>query len=330
MSARNDSWIALYRLMLVTRELDRVIGAADGHWHPALGEEGVIAGCYHGLRAGDALVPHYRGMIAACYARGGDLARLLAGLDGRVTSYSRGRYRSDVCGPIELGIIGLYSGALGPTLEYAAGPGLAAKLDAKGGVALAVFGDGTASRGNFHEAVNLAAVLRLPVVFVCQNSQFAISTSAQQEHGGRIVDRAAGFGIPGELVDGNDVVAVHDAVQAAVARARLGEGPALIDAFTYRVGGHMASDPGTYRSGEEVENWKARDPIALHEQRLLTEGVLDAAGVAALRDAVTAEVAAAMKQAQSAPMPGPEVLGLDRVFAGGGNGGTSVPLFRGA
>jgi len=315
MTARSDTWIALHRLMLVTRELDRLIGAADGHWHPALGEEGVIAGCYYGLRAGDALAPHYRGMLAASYARGGDLARLLAGLDGRATSYSRGRYRSDVCGPIELGIIGLYSGALGPTLEYAAGAALAAKLDAKGCVAVAVFGDGTASRGNFHEAVNLAAVLRLPVVFVCQNNQYAISTSAQQEHGGRIVDRAAGFGIPGELVDGNDVVAVHEAVQTAVAHARRGEGPTLVDAFTYRVGGHMASDPGSYRSREEVEKWKARDPIALHERRLIAERALDAAGVAALREAVATEVAAAMKRAQSDPMPGPEILGLNRVFA---------------
>jgi pyruvate dehydrogenase E1 component alpha subunit len=130
------------------------------------------------------------------------------------------------------------------------------------------------------------------------------------------VDRAAGFGIPGELVDGNDVVAVHDAVQAAIARARSGDGPALIEALTYRVGGHMASDPGTYRSSEDVEKWKARDPVALHERRLLAEGVLDAAAVATMRDAVATEVAAAMKQAQSDPMPGPEVLGLDRVFAG--------------
>lgn len=315
MGSGKEDRIALHRLMLVTRELDRVIGAADGHWHPALGEEGVVAGCYYGLREGDALVPHYRGMIAACYARGGDLRRLLAGLDGRATSYSRGRYRSDVCGPIELGIIGLYSGALGPTLEYAAGAALAAKLDAKGAVAVAVFGDGTASRGNFHEAVNLAAVLKLPAVFVCQNNQIAISTPAQGEHGGRIVDRAAGFGIPGQLVDGNDVVAVHAAVQGAVARARRGEGPSLIDALTYRVGGHMAADPGAYRSAEEVEQWKQRDPIALHEQRLLAEGRLDAARAAALREAVAAEVGAAMKAAQSDPLPGPDVLGLDRVFA---------------
>jgi acetoin:2,6-dichlorophenolindophenol oxidoreductase subunit alpha len=315
-SSRNDTWVALHRLMLLTRELDRVIGASDGHWHSSLGEEAVVAGCYHGLRAGDALAPHYRGMLSASYARGGDLARLLAGLDGRTTSYSRGRYRSDVCGPIELGIIGLYSGALGPTLEYAAGAALAAKLDGKGGVAVAVFGDGTASRGNFHEALNLAVVLGLPIVFVCQNNQFAISTPSQREHGGRIVDRAAGFGMPGELVDGNDVVAVHGAVQGAVARARRSEGPTLIDAFTYRVGGHMVSDPGGYRTREEVEQWKARDPVESHEARLLAEGVLDAAQLAALRSTVAAEVEAAMKRAQSDPIPGRDALGLDAVFAG--------------
>ena len=307
--------IALHRLMLLTRELDRVIGAADGHWHAALGEEAVIAGCYHGLREGDALAPHYRGMLQAACARGGDLARLLAGLDGRVTSYSRGRYRSDVCSPIELGIIGLYSGALGPTLEYAAGAALAARLDGKGAVAVAVFGDGTASRGNFHEALNLAAVLKLPVVYVCQNNQFAISTPSQREHGGRIVDRAAGFGMPGVEVDGNDVVAVHAAVQEAIARARRGEGPTLIDALTYRVGGHMASDPAAYRTDADVQAWKARDPIALHEARLLAEGLLDAAQLAVMSAEVAAEVEAAMRKAQSDPMPGPEDLGLDEVFA---------------
>ncbi|UCE30279.1 MAG: hypothetical protein JSW68_09315, partial [Burkholderiales bacterium] len=177
MTTTQDNWLALYRLMLVTRESDRVIGEVDGHWHPALGEEAVIAGCYHGLRAEDTVVPHYRGMVAASYARGADLRKLFAGLDGRATSYTRGRYRSDVCGPIQFRVIGLYSGALGPTIEYAVGAALAARLDAGGAVALAVFGDGTASRGNFHEAVNLAAVLRLPAVFVCQNNQIAISTT---------------------------------------------------------------------------------------------------------------------------------------------------------
>jgi TPP-dependent pyruvate/acetoin dehydrogenase alpha subunit len=316
MSTRDETWRALYRLMLVVRETDRVIGAIDGHWHPALGEEAVIAGCYHGLRADDMVAPHYRGMLAASYARGADLRRLFAGLDGRVTSHTRGRYRSDICGPFEVGVIGLYSGALGPTLEYAAGAALAAKLDGNGAIALAVFGDGSASRGNFHEAVNLGAVMKLPVVFVCQNNQYAISTPSGQEHGGSIVDRAPGYGIPGVRVDGNDVVAMHEAIGAAVARARAGDGPTLLEAFTYRLGGHMSADTAPYRSQDEVEQWARRDPIALHEARLAAEGILDAPGAARMKEEVAREVALAMSQAREDPMPGPEVLGIDRVFAG--------------
>lgn len=316
MSTTTETRLALHRLMRVVREIDRAIGAIDGHWHPAYGEEAVIAGCYHGLRAGDVVAPHYRGMVAASYARGADLRRLFAGLDGRVTSHTRGRYRSDVCGPIEVGVIGLYSGALGPTLEYAAGAALAAKLDGNGAVALAVFGDGSASRGNFHEALNLAAVMKLPVVFVCQNNQYAISTPSAQEHGGSIVDRAPGYGIPGERVDGNDVEAVHEAVASAIARARAGDGASLLEAFTYRLGGHMSADTAPYRSKEEVDEWARRDPIALHEARLVADGVLDAQAAARMNDEVAQEVALAMSQAREDPMPGPEVLGIDRVFAG--------------
>lgn len=315
MDDRTHAWISLYRLMLVTREADRVIGAIDGHWHPALGEEAVIAGCYHGLQENDVAAPHYRGMLAASYARGADLRRLFAGLDGRVTSYTRGRYRSDVCGPIQVGVIGLYSGALGPQLEYAAGAALAARLDGRQAIALAVFGDGTASRGNFHEAVNLSAVLRLPIVFVCQNNQFAISTPAERERGAGIAERAAGYGIPGLRVDGNDVVEVHAAVQDAASRARAGDGPTLIEALTYRVGGHMSADPAAYRSQDEARAWAARDPLARHEGRLAREGILDAEGAARLRLEVAAEVESAMALARQDPMPDADVLGIDRVFA---------------
>ena len=178
-----------------------------------------------------------------------------------------------------------------------------------------MFGDGTASRGNFHEAMNLAAVLELPVVFVCQNNQFAISTAAEHEHGGKIVDRAPGYGIPGVSVDGNDVVAVSEAVQHAVGRAREGGGATLIEALTYRVGGHMSADPATYRSPEEVKQWAQRDPIALHETRLAAQGILDATGAQRLKREVVDEVAQAMAQAQEDPMPDADVLGIDTVFA---------------
>ncbi|MBM3556323.1 MAG: thiamine pyrophosphate-dependent dehydrogenase E1 component subunit alpha, partial [Alphaproteobacteria bacterium] len=226
----NATLLDLYRLMALTRAIDKVIAKEDGHWHGLEGEEAAVAGLYHGLQPGDIVAPHYRGSLTAARAKGADLRKLLAGVLGKVTSYNRGRYRSDVCGPPQFGLIGLYSGALGPPVSYATGAALAFKLDKKPNVALAVFGDGSSSRGDCHEAMNMASVMKLPVVFACQNNQVAISTTAKDRVGGRsIADRAIGYGMPGQAVDGNDVLAVHEATQAAIARARAGEGPTLLD-----------------------------------------------------------------------------------------------------
>lgn len=307
----------MYELMVLAREIDRVAGSADGHWHSCEGEEAVVAACYYGWRKEDFVVPHYRGMLAAASARGADLRALLAGLTGKTTSHTRGRYRSDVCGPIEVNLIGLYSGALGPPLSYAAGTALAAKLDRSGAVTVAVFGDGTSNRGDFHEAVNLAAVLRLPVVYVCQNNQFAISTPSSRGVGARsIADRGAGYGIPGIAADGNDAIGLRAALETAIERARRGDGPSLIEALTYRVAGHLVADPAGYRPAEDVAAWRARDPLArlqrhLHECRMLTADQDEA-----LTRAVREKVDAAMAQACADPDPGPDVLGLDAVFAG--------------
>ena len=208
-------------------ERDDVV-AVDGHWHASEGEEAVLAACYCGLRDDDWVAPHYRGMLPAACARGADLRRLFAGLSGKTTSYSRGHYRSDVCAPVEHRMIGLYSGALGPTLEYATGAALAARLDGREAIAIAVFGDGTSSRGNAHEAINLAAVLKLPAVFVCQNNGFAISTPSASGVGARsVADRGAAYGIPGVAVDGNDVIARSSAVSLAT-RARAGSSAVLM------------------------------------------------------------------------------------------------------
>ncbi len=313
--ASNQVLLDLYRLMTLTRTLDAAIGAHDGHWHGLEGEEAVVAGVYHGLKSGDVVAPHYRGSVVAAYAKGADLRRLLAGILGKATSYNRGRYRSDVCGPPEFNIIGLYSGALGPPLSYAAGAALAAKLDGSGHVAIGVFGDGTSSRGDCHEAMNLAATQALPMVFVCQNNQIAISTPAANGIGGSIAARGAGYGMPGLEIDGNDVLAVHDTVQAAIARARDGGGPTLIEAVTYRVAGHFYSDAEDYRDADEVAAWRARDPIAAFRNRLVEQGVVDAAGLAAIDDEVGAEVSTAMAEAQADPDPGPELLGIEDVYA---------------
>jgi TPP-dependent pyruvate/acetoin dehydrogenase alpha subunit len=306
----------MYETMLRSREIDRVAGGADGHWHACEGEEAVLAACYCGLRDDDWVAPHYRGMLQAAHARGADLRRLLAGLTGKATSHSRGRYRSDVCAPVEQRMIGLYSGALGPTLEYAAGAALAARLDGSGAVAIAVFGDGTSSRGNAHEAINLAAVLKLPVVFVCQNNGFAISTPAARGVAARsIADRGAAYGIPGIAADGNDAIALRATIEFAIARARAGEGPALIEARTYRVAGHLVADPAPYRPPDEVEPWRARDPVERLRAKLVAAGLLDAAADAALRARLRDEVDAAMAQAQADPDPAPNALDTGAVFA---------------
>jgi TPP-dependent pyruvate/acetoin dehydrogenase alpha subunit len=309
--------VGMYRLMLLAREIDRVAGKADGHWHACEGEEAVVAACYYGLRRDDYVVPHYRGMVAASAARGADLRMLLAGLTGKATSHTRGRYRSDVCGPIEVNLIGLYSGALGPTLSYAAGTALAAKLDGRDAVTVAVFGDGTSSRGDFHEAVNLAAVLKLPVVYVCQNNQFAISTPSSRGVGARsLADRGAGYGIPGIAADGNDAIGLRAIMETAIGRARRGEGPSLIEALTYRVAGHLVADPAGYRSKEDVEKWRSRDPIARLRRHLNECRMLEPGEDLSLENETRQHVESAMAQATADPEPGADVLGATRVFAG--------------
>lgn len=313
--SRNDTPLALHRLMLVTRAIDRALGAHDGHWHGLEGEEAVAAGAYLGLRPTDVLAPHYRGAVVAAYAKGADLRRVIAGTMGKATSYNRGRYRNDVCSPPDFNLIGLYSGSLGPPLTYATGAALAFKLDRRDDVAVAVFGDGTSSRGDCHEAMNLAGARRLPVVFVCQNNAWAISTPAGAGIAGSIAARGAGYGMPGLAVDGNDVEAVHEAVAQAIARARAGEGPSLIEARTYRVGGHFYADTEDYRDAAEVAAWRARDPIAAHRASLLARVVATRDELDALARAVEAEVAGALAQALEDPPPDPGDLAADAVFA---------------
>lgn len=317
-SPANDNTVLLdlYRLMSMTRAIDEVVGKEDGHWHGLEGEEAVVAGTYYGLRDGDVVAPHYRGSLTAALARGADLRTLFAGVLGKATSYNRGRYRSDVCGPPQFGLIGLYSGALGPPLSYATGAALAFKLDKRDNVALAVFGDGTSSRGDCHESMNLASTLKLPVVFVCQNNQVAISTSAHDRVGGRsLVDRAAGYGMPGVDVDGNDVVAVHDAVRTAVGRARRGGGPTLIHALTYRVAGHFISDHADPRPPAEVAAWRQRDPIRAFRRWLVERDVTDEIVLDRISAETSRQAAAAMEQAKKDPDPDEDAFGAQSVYA---------------
>ena len=312
----NEELLSAYRYMVMGRMVEEAITKIKGNYHPAIGEEAVIVGTFYNLRQDDVVVPHYRGALIAYIMRGASLRRLFAGILGKETSYTRGRYRGDIWGPLELNIIGMYAGALGPTLSLATGAALAAKLKKTDSVAVVSFGDGTSNRGDFHEAINLASVLKLPIVYVCQNNQFAVSTPACKALGCHsVADRAIGYGIPGVNVDGNDVAAVHEAVKEAVNMARKGSGPTLIQALTYRVGGHMVADPAVYRPAEEAEEWRKKDPIARLQKELINIGVLAEREIEGMRKNMEEEISAAVKQAEGDPLPGEQVLGLDDVFA---------------
>ncbi len=315
MSRSNQTLLELYKLMAQTRALDKVIGAHDGHWHGLEGEEAMIAGIYHGHRKRDMIAPHYRGMVSAALAKGADLRTIMAGCLGRATGYSGGRHRSDICAPPEFGLVGLYAGSLGPPLGYATGAALAARLDQRDDVAIAVFGDGSSSRGDCHEAMNMAAVMCLPVVFVCQNNQIAISTEVKSGVAGSVVARGASFGMPACKVDGNDVIAVKDAMDAAVARARTGRGPSLIECESYRVAGHFCSDAEDYRDQQEIERWRAKDPVKRFRAWLTDHDIRSEHELDAIDSAIRAEVDAAFAAALADPVPDPGALAADRVYA---------------
>ena len=305
--------VALLRAMILSRVLEQTCCDLNPRWFPAEGEEAAIAGSFWGLRPDDVIAPHYRGPFLAYYLRGAELARLIGQVLGKATGYAKGR-APGFTGPADRHVIPWVAGDLGTSLGVATGAALGLQYEGGERVVVVSFGDGTANRGDLHEAVNLAGVWRLPIVYVCQHNQYSISLhSTQVIAGDSIAGRAAGYGLPGVAVDGNDVLAVHEAVQAAVARARSGGGPTLVEARTYRLGGHWAADPGGYRPAEEVAAWRERDPIPSFERRLLAAGLLDPASLARLWDEVRAEVAAAAQEALVAPEAAD--LGLDEVFA---------------
>ena len=321
MTWKNEDLLSMYRYMVLCRALEQGIAKTAGNWHPAEGEEGVVVGTFYNLRQEDVTSPHFRGIPIVQHMRGASLRRIWGGLMGKATSYSQGRFRA-LRGPFEFKILGTFSGVLGPSISIAVGGALAAKLDKSDRVAVVSFGDGTSNRGDFHEAVNFAAIYKLPVVFVCQNNQFAISTPASKGLGCRsVADRAGGYGIPGVEVDGNDVIAVHEVVQEAVKKARKGEGPTLIEGRTYRVTGHWVADQALYRSKEEVEEWRKKDPIRRLQEKLITLGALKEEQVEGIRKSAEEAVATAKKEAEGDPLPGEELLGIGDIYAPAGEGG---------
>ena len=315
----------LYRSMVLIREAEETVlrlfsqNRMPGFIHSYIGEEATAVGVCAPLRPDDYVTSTHRGH-GHIVAKGGDLKLFFAELYGKAAGYCKGKGGSMHVADLDLGILGA-NGIVGGGIAIAAGAALAAQLRGTDQVAVSFMGDGATDIGVFHESLNLAALWDLPVVFVVENNGYA-DFIAQRDHQRieQVSGRAAGYGMAGETVDGNDVEAVRRAAGDAVNRARGGRGPTLLECVTYRWRGHFEGDPQPYRSQDEVEAWKERDPLVLAERRLAGRGELGEAERDAIRDAVRARVAEAVEFAEAAPMPEP-LSALEDVFTDGAEEG---------
>ncbi|HEX9064768.1 MAG TPA: thiamine pyrophosphate-dependent dehydrogenase E1 component subunit alpha [Streptosporangiaceae bacterium] len=318
-----DRLLLLYEQMAVIRRTEKaahdlfLAGLVKGTTHLAAGHEAVAVGASAGLRPDDYVFATYRGHHHAI-ARGATPEECLAELMSKATGICRAKGGSMHLTKASAGMLGSYA-IVGAHLPLAAGAAWSAKLRGTDQVAVAFFGDGATNIGAFHEALNIAAVWSLPVLFICENNLYMEYTPIGSVTAvpNPAADRAPAYGIPAELIDGNDVVVVAQTVARAAARARAGQGPTVIEARTYRHFGHSRTDPATYRPAEEVAEWMERDPLDIARSRLAGMGVPVERAVEA-DDRAAATVAAAVAAARAAPAPDPGDA-LTDVWADGGS-----------
>jgi 2-oxoisovalerate dehydrogenase E1 component len=297
----------LYRSLLLPRVIEEkmlaLLRRGDlSKWFSGIGQEAVSVGCVAGLRDDDWILPAHRNLGIFC-GRGLDLGVLFRQLLGRSGGYTGGRDRTFHFGTLPHHVVGMIS-HLGSMLPVADGLALAARLRGEDRVAAVLVGDGATSEGDVHEAMNLAAVWSLPVVFLIENNQWGLSTPVTDQYAcADLADRAAGYGMPGQLVDGNDVLAVREAVAHAAERARAGKGPTLLEAKTFRMRGHEEASGNDYVPAEQIAAWVARDPIVRFEARLDQQGTLGRDERDALRAELRAEVDRLVADALAAPAP---------------------------
>jgi acetoin:2,6-dichlorophenolindophenol oxidoreductase subunit alpha len=306
-----DALLAMYASMLRVRlfeERARELfqqGRIPGFLHTSVGQEGVAVGVAAALRPDDYVLSTHRGH-GHLVAKGGSLRGLMAELYGKANGICHGKGGTMHIADVSVGYLGA-NGVLASGCVIAPGVGMSIKRRRSSQVVVTFFGDGAANRGPFHEGVNLAALWKLPVVFVCENNRWASSTAhGLSTAGGSIAARAAGYGIPGDRIDGNDVLAVRDAVARATERARGGDGPSLIEAHTIRWVGHFEGDPQAYRGKEEVAEGRRRDPIARLERLLIERRLLDTDQAARTRASVVAEIDDAVAHAEASALPRPQ------------------------
>ncbi len=299
------------------------LGKVHGTMHLSLGQEAVAVGVCAALAPNDYILSTHRGH-GHCLASGADVGPMMAEFLGKETGYCLGRGGSMHIADLEHGNLGA-NGIVAGGLPIATGVGLSIQLRRTQQVCVAFFGDGAANEGAFHESLNLAAIWKLPVVFVCENNQFAMSMPVKKSMGvERISDRAYAYGIPGMTVDGMDVLTVYGAAVAAINQARSGEGPSLLECVTYRFKGHSKSDRQRYRTQEEVDAWRKRDPIPRFRQALTEQGVLTALEAERFQAEARVAIEDAVHFAEVSPEPHPASL-LEGVYAGPSRGTPGVP-----
>lgn len=314
MNVENELKLQMYRTMLRIRKFEETLielkagGSIPGVLHLYIGEEATATGVCAAIRPEDYITSTHRGH-GHCIAKGGDISRMMAELFGRTTGYCCGKGGSMHIANINLGILGA-NGIVAAGMPIAAGAGLSIKMRGTGQVVACFFGDGGANQGAFHESLNMAAIWKLPVIYVCENNLYAISVS--QSRSSSIKDvylRKDAYGIEGCMVDGNDLMAVYEATYEAAQRARNGEGPTLIECKTYRWRGHYEGEADrtyTYRTAKEAEEWKKKCPIERFRKKLLRESNIGKQGLEKIDQDIQKEIQAAISFAESSPFPEPE------------------------
>ncbi|KSU60319.1 pyruvate dehydrogenase [[Bacillus] enclensis] len=314
-----EKLVGLYQQMWLIRYFEEKVdeffakGMIHGTTHLAVGQEASAAGSIAVLEDKDKITSTHRGH-GHCIAKGAEVNGMMAELFGRTTGYCKGKGGSMHIADLDKGNLGA-NGIVGGGFAIAAGAALTSHMKKLGYVVLCFFGDGASNEGSFHEAVNLASIWKLPVVFICENNQYGMSGPVKDmvniEH---IADRAKSYGIPGKVVDGNDIFDVMNHVNEAVQYARNGKGPSIIEAKTYRWKGHSKSDAKKYRTREEEQEWRQKDPIARFRSVLIEEGILTEEKADQLKQEAKQAIEESVEFAKNSPMPSLDTL-LEDIYA---------------
>ncbi len=318
MTLEKGKMIKIFRKMLEIRHFEEKVydlygqNLVPGTIHLYAGQEAVAAGVCANLRKDDYITSTHRGH-GHCIAKGAKLSKVMAEILGKKTGYCKGKGGSMHIADFSIGMLGA-TAVVGAGIPIAAGAGLSIRLRKTDQVVACFFGEGASNQGTFHEGINIAAIWKLPVLFVCENNLYAMGTRQSRVMAiQNVADRAAAYGIPGIVVDGNDVIAVYEAARKGVDRARSGEGSTLLECKTYRHKGHSRFDPATYRPKEEIEEWLKRDPIRRFRAKLLELKTLNEVEADKIEGEVVAVVEDAVRFAIESPYPSPEEA-LEHVY----------------